>query len=122
MRNSPLRYVDLYWNSIGDEGAQAIGSALGTSQVKHLNLYDNSIGDKGAQAIAGALGTSQVEHLNLAWNSIGQAAKEQLKAAAKRAPRDVRLVLSDTAQKKPRVESRAPFLAFPSFVLRRYPR
>jgi len=39
MRNSPLRYVDLNQNSIGAEGAQAIGSALGTSKVEFLDLY-----------------------------------------------------------------------------------
>ena len=51
-----LTKLVLYNNSIGDEGAKAIGEALKVNAVlPTLSLWDNKIGDEGAKAMAEAL-------------------------------------------------------------------
>ncbi|KAG0344254.1 hypothetical protein BG004_004611, partial [Podila humilis] len=50
--NSTLATLNLESNSIGDNGAQALGEALKTnSTLITLELQNNSIGDNGAQAL-----------------------------------------------------------------------
>ena len=52
--NDPsLTELNLYYNSIGDDGTKAIAEALKVNTVlTELNLYDNSIGVDGAKSIA----------------------------------------------------------------------
>ncbi len=53
--------VDLWFNSIGDDGAKAIAEALKVNAVlTKLELDFNSFGDDGAKAIAEALKVNAV--------------------------------------------------------------
>ena len=67
-----LTELNLGGNSIGDEGAKAIGGALAVNGVlKTLNLFRNNIGPEGATAIGEALrGNGVLTDLNLCNNKI----------------------------------------------------
>ncbi|KAG0009535.1 hypothetical protein BGZ81_003334, partial [Podila clonocystis] len=71
--NSTLTTLNLWDNSIGDNGAVALFEALKiNSTLTTLNMNDNSIGDNGAVALSEALKTnSTLTTLNLRDNSIG---------------------------------------------------
>ena len=83
-----LTTLNLWSNSIGDEGAKAIAEALKVNAVvTTLALGNNNIGDEGAIAIAEALKvTAVLTSLHLAANNIGvdgaKAIAEALKANA----------------------------------------
>jgi hypothetical protein len=70
--NKSVVILDLYGNSIGNEGAIAIASALKINKtLTKLSLHDNRIGDDGAIAIARALETNTtLTNLSLAFNRI----------------------------------------------------
>jgi Ran GTPase-activating protein (RanGAP) involved in mRNA processing and transport len=71
--NGVLTSLNLWHNSIGDEGAEAIGDALRVNGVlTSLDLYDNRFGVEGGKAIAAALRVNSVlTLLNLRFNQIG---------------------------------------------------
>ena len=83
------RLCTLSLRSIGDEGAQALGAALGQPgalpALQTLYLSSNSIGDAGAQALGAALGQPgalpALRQLSLLNNSIGAAGAQALGAA-----------------------------------------
>jgi hypothetical protein len=70
--NKSVVILDLYGNSIGNEGAIAIASALKINKtLTKLSLYDNRIYNEGAIAIAKALETNiTLTNLSLAFNRI----------------------------------------------------
>ena len=65
--------LNLHSNSIGGEGARAIGDALHVNSVlTSLDLGVNEIGDEGAKAIGAALHVNSVlTSLDLRWNKLG---------------------------------------------------
>lgn len=68
--------INLAHNSIGDEGAAALGRALasGSPTLQRLQLHENRIGDAGVAAIARAMvpgGAPNVQVLRLDFNRIG---------------------------------------------------
>ncbi|KAF9556315.1 hypothetical protein EC968_008315 [Mortierella alpina] len=83
--NSTVATLDLWDNSIGDDGAKTLAEALKTNRtVATLNLSGNSIGSDGAKALAEALKTNRtVATLNLAENSIGNDGAKALAEALK---------------------------------------
>ncbi|KAL7459132.1 hypothetical protein ACHAWC_010847 [Mediolabrus comicus] len=72
-------------NSIGDDGARALGAELvNLRSLEDLNLGDNSIGDVGASALAaGLVNLRSLEDLNLGENSIGDDGARALAAGLK---------------------------------------
>ena len=71
--NDPsLTSLNLGFNNIGDQGAQAIAEILANNTtLTSLNLRSNNIDDQGAQAIAKALANNTtLTSLNLGWNNI----------------------------------------------------
>ncbi|KAK3836749.1 MAG: hypothetical protein J3R72DRAFT_450451 [Linnemannia gamsii] len=51
--NSTLTTLEFYWNSIGDNGAEALSKVLKTnSTLTTLNLRKNIVGDKGFVALS----------------------------------------------------------------------
>jgi len=64
--------LDLDYNRIGDEGAEALGEAIKTNpSITKLNLNRNQIGDEGAIALAEALQTNtSITALGLYGNQI----------------------------------------------------
>lgn len=70
-----VRMLDLRYNSIGDDGADAIAQILPKNpNLQNLTLRNNFIGPVGAATIAEALETNEtVEHLDLSTNAIGKA-------------------------------------------------
>uniref|UniRef100_A0A0G4HIS8 Reverse transcriptase domain-containing protein n=1 Tax=Chromera velia CCMP2878 TaxID=1169474 RepID=A0A0G4HIS8_9ALVE len=50
-----LRILDLSCNSVGDDGAEALGNALPCSEVTELHMRQNRVGERGVRAIAKAL-------------------------------------------------------------------
>ena len=81
-----LRYLDLSFNQISDEGATALGRALkGNMTLQQLNLGRNQISDEGANALGRALkGNTTLKELYLHDNQIsdegGMALAHALKA------------------------------------------
>jgi Ran GTPase-activating protein (RanGAP) involved in mRNA processing and transport len=84
--NDPsLTELNLYYNSIGDDGAKAIAEALKDNTVlTTLYLGYNSIGDDGAKAIAEALKVNTVlTSLDLRSNLIGDDGAKAIAEALK---------------------------------------
>ncbi|KAJ1616480.1 hypothetical protein T492DRAFT_1106507, partial [Pavlovales sp. CCMP2436] len=55
-RNEHVTAVDASYNQLGDEGAAAAATALGSARfLRHLDLSDNAIGARGVRALARAL-------------------------------------------------------------------
>ncbi|MBW8308182.1 MAG: hypothetical protein K0M45_00830, partial [Candidatus Paracaedibacteraceae bacterium] len=77
--------MDLNGNQLGDEGAQAVASALQhNTALKKLNLRFNQIHEAGAQALATALQHNNIlTKLNLSWNQISEAGAQALATALK---------------------------------------
>jgi hypothetical protein len=77
--------LNLWNNSIGDEGAIAIAEALKVNAVvTNLNLRSNSIGVEGAKAIAEALKVNAVlTKLDLEYNDMGDAGKKAVQDAVR---------------------------------------
>ena len=67
-----LQHLDLSYNSIGDEGAEALSKSLSSLiALQHLILSYNSIGDEGAEALSKSLSSLiALQHLYLSGNSI----------------------------------------------------
>jgi len=63
--------LDLSCNSIGDEGAKAIARSESMRSLTELYLWNNSIGDEGAKAIAQSESMRSLTELDLSCNSIG---------------------------------------------------
>ena len=62
---------------------KALASALRVNEVlKSLNLWDNSIGDEGAKALASALRVNEVlQSINLEYNNLGDEGKGAIRDA-----------------------------------------
>ncbi|KAL0242941.1 hypothetical protein GEMRC1_005504 [Eukaryota sp. GEM-RC1] len=71
--NTTVTIVNLFYNSIGDEGARALAEALKVNtSITSVYLMFNSVGDEGARALAEALKVNaSVTSVNLWRNSIG---------------------------------------------------
>ncbi|KAG0025896.1 hypothetical protein BGZ82_009786 [Podila clonocystis] len=78
--NTTLTNLDLWGNSIGDNGAQSLAEALkNNSTLTTLDLWRNSIGDNGALALAELLErNSSLTTLSLGYNSIGPKGAQEL--------------------------------------------
>jgi Ran GTPase-activating protein (RanGAP) involved in mRNA processing and transport len=83
--NTVLTRLDLDTNSIGNDGTKAIAEALKVNTVlTTLSLQSNSIGNDGAKAIAEALKRNTVlTTLNLGYNSIGNDGAKAIAEALK---------------------------------------
>ena len=70
--NTSLRMLDISWNYIRDDGAVAIGKAIGKNDtLKWLNLGYNAFCDKGTEFLADSLETNKcLEYLDLTANKI----------------------------------------------------
>ena len=70
-----VRTLDLRYNSIGDDGAEALARGLSMNpNLQNLSLRNNFIGPVGAASLCEALETNTtVEHLDLGTNAIGKA-------------------------------------------------
>jgi len=84
--NTLLRRLDLAFNSIGPDGAEAMARALASNQgLQELDLRDNEIGDGGAQALAeGLLTNYSLRKLQVARNGIGSRGALALQAAQRK--------------------------------------
>eukprot|EP00808_Paulinella_micropora_P004090 g30517.t1 len=73
--NSTLTHLDVQYNGIGPQGAQAMADAIKVnSTLAHLNIFYNNIGPQGAQAMADAIKENKrckLEKLGMAYNQIG---------------------------------------------------
>ena len=72
--SATLRVLDLRYNKIGDEGAEAIAKALGSTKqsLAELRLQQAGIGPAGGKALAEALhGNSALGALDMSGNPIG---------------------------------------------------
>ncbi|KAF9904158.1 hypothetical protein EC991_002993 [Linnemannia zychae] len=82
--NNTLTTLDLSYNSIGPNGAQALAEALKINTLTTLDLQSNSIGDNGTQALAEALKTNNtLTTLDLYNNEIGPYGAQALAEALK---------------------------------------
>lgn len=69
---SGLHTLDLNYNTIGDEGATALGSSTHLGNLAHLDLWICGIGPEGARALAGMRAPARPYWINLGGNSIGE--------------------------------------------------
>jgi Ran GTPase-activating protein (RanGAP) involved in mRNA processing and transport len=84
-KNTALKSLDLFHNSIGDNGAIEIAAMLQeNTTLTSLNLFHNNIGDRGALVIATALKKNKtLTSLHLSGNGIGREGAIQIAAALK---------------------------------------
>ena len=72
--NTSLSLIQLKKNAVGDDGAKALGWAIGTARlpIRVLRLYSNHVSAEGAQAIVDGLllGGSPIEELSIVDNPI----------------------------------------------------
>lgn len=69
--NKTIRQLNLSWNKIGPISCMELAKPLSTSSLIKLNIAYNSIKDQGAEAIAEALFSNySLEYLDLSYNSI----------------------------------------------------
>ena len=81
--NTSLTSLNLYKNSIGDEGADSLSQALRVNtSLTSLNFFENSIGDEGADSLSQALRVNtSLTSLNLSWNYICHKGADSLSQA-----------------------------------------
>ena len=69
--NCRLELLDLARMNIGDDGMSILAPGLASlPSLQKLNLYGNSIGDQGIQALVGALVNCNIEKLNISSNML----------------------------------------------------
>jgi Ran GTPase-activating protein (RanGAP) involved in mRNA processing and transport len=91
-----LSELSLQFNSLGDDGAQALAAALPHARaLAHLRLGNNQIGDAGAVALAAALPATALQELRLSANTIGAAGAAALLKALPAVPTLARLHLHE---------------------------
>ena len=72
--NKSISYVNLGWNSIGDNGVEKlVGQLRGNTTLKHLDLWGNGISVIGAKHLKGLLTThcSSLNNIELSCNPLG---------------------------------------------------
>jgi Ran GTPase-activating protein (RanGAP) involved in mRNA processing and transport len=70
--NTSLKFLDLRYNMIGDEGTVALAGALTRNTSLHtLRLCRNEIGLVGIEALAGSLMRTSLKELSLIGNKVG---------------------------------------------------
>ena len=84
-KSSSLQVLDLGYNSITDEGAEALAAGLkANSSLQVLDLGYNEITDEGAEALAAGLkANSSLQQLDLKFNKITDKGGETLAARLK---------------------------------------
>jgi Ran GTPase-activating protein (RanGAP) involved in mRNA processing and transport len=97
--------VDLFWNKIGDSGAELLGEALASSStLTALGLYYSGITAGGAAHIAQGVGRSRsLSTLDLTRNQIGDSGAEALGralAASSNPHRPASLGLRDQGERR----------------------
>jgi uncharacterized protein (TIGR02996 family) len=91
-----LRWLDVHFNDVDDEGARTLAQAEGLSELRSLNLGTNRIGDAGAEALAGCRSQLAVlAALDLGGNDITDPAAAAALLAGPCFPRLVGLSLRD---------------------------
>ena len=73
LSHTSLQEINISYCGIGEDGMEAISSALKTSTtLKCLYVYRNNFGDKGASHLAEALSHTSLQKVDISYCGIGE--------------------------------------------------